>query len=42
MPEVYLPNEISYIMGLIKILSAAGAGRNAYTELKAQSFITIQ
>lgn len=40
--ELFLPNELSYTIQLIKILAVSGNGRNAMTELKCQSIFTIR
>lgn len=41
-PEIFLPNELSYTIQLIKLLAVSGSGRNAMTELKCQSFLSIK
>jgi len=40
--EIYIPNELSYTIQFIIILSMSGEGRNAFTELKCQSFFSIR
>jgi hypothetical protein len=41
-PEIFLPNELTYTIQFIKLLAASGSGRNAMTELKCQSFLSIK
>ena len=41
-PEIFLPNELSYIIGFLRLLAISGSGRNALTELKCQSFLSIK
>jgi len=41
-PEIFLPNELSYIIAFLRLLSISGSGRNALTELKCQSFLSIK
>jgi hypothetical protein len=33
-PEIFLPNELSYIITFLRLLAISGSGRNALTELK--------
>lgn len=40
--EIFMPNELSYTVQFIKLLSISGGGRNAMTELKCQSFFSIR
>lgn len=41
-PEVFMPNELSYTIEFVKLLAVSGSGRNAMTELKCQSFLSIK
>ena len=41
-PEIFLPNELSYIITFLRLLAISGSGRNALTELKCQSFLSIK
>lgn len=41
-PEIFLPNELSYIIAFLRLLAISGSGRNALTELKCQSFLSIK
>jgi hypothetical protein len=40
--EIFLPNELAYTIQFIRLLAISGSGRNAMTELKCQSFLSIK
>jgi hypothetical protein len=41
-PEIFLPNELSYVIAFLRILAVSGSGLNSMTEIKCQSLLTIK